>query len=135
MKKLSLLILGALCFAACNPAPKPTVEKVIDLTHPFDAQTIYWPTEDGFKLEKRADGITSQGYYYAANTFAAPEHGGTHIDAPRHFASSSNTVDQIPLDQLIGDGILIDITKQSEANRDYLISVADFTNWEKEHGQ
>jgi kynurenine formamidase len=135
MKKLSLLLFAALGLAACGAESKPAQEKIIDLSHPFDAQTIYWPTEDGFKLEKRADGFTDKGYYYAANTFAAPEHGGTHIDAPKHFSINANTVDQIPLDQLIGDGILIDVTKQCEANRDYLIAVEDFTNWEKANGQ
>jgi kynurenine formamidase len=135
MKRLGLLVSAAFCLSACATAPKATNEKIIDLSHPFDAQTIYWPTEDGFKLEKRADGVTEQGYYYAANAFAAPEHGGTHIDAPKHFSISSHTVDQIPLDQLIGDAILIDVTKQAEANRDYLISVDDFTNWEKANGQ
>jgi kynurenine formamidase len=136
MKKIWFLIL--LCFLA-NACSKPAAEfpagKIIDLTHPFNAQTIYWPTEDGFKFEKGPDGFTPQGYYYAANRFCAPEHGGTHIDAPKHFAISSNTVDQIPLEQLMGNGIVIDVTKQSEANRDYLVSVDDFTGWEKQHGQ
>ena len=139
MKRLVCLssVLAMVALAACQKAGNSHFPpgKIVDLSHPFDAQTIYWPTEDGFKLEKEHDGVTPQGYYYASNKFCAPEHGGTHIDAPRHFAISSNTVDQIPLDQLIGDGILIDVTKQSEANRDYLVSVEDFTNWEKQNGQ
>jgi kynurenine formamidase len=105
------------------------------LSHPFNAQTIYWPTEDGFKFEKGPDGVTPQGYYYAANRFCAPEHGGTHIDAPKHFAVNSNTVDQIPLEQLMGNAIVVDVAKPCEANRDYLISVEDFNAWEKQHGQ
>ena len=39
-----------------------------------------------FRLEKVADGMTPGGYYYAANNFFTSEHGGTHIDAPIHFA-------------------------------------------------
>jgi kynurenine formamidase len=108
--------------------------RIVDLSHPFDAQTIYWPTEDGFKLEKEHDGVTEKGYYYASNKFSAPEHGGTHIDAPKHFAANSNTLDQIPLEQLMGDAILLDVTANC-ANRDYLISVDDFANWEREHGK
>ena len=139
MKRLVCLssVLAMVALAACQKAGNSHFPpgKIVDLSHPFDAQTIYWPTEDGFRLEKEHDGVTPQGYYYASNKFCAPEHGGTHIDAPRHFAISSNTVDQIQLDQLIGDAILIDVTKQSEANRDYLVSVEDFTNWEKQNGQ
>ena len=48
--------------------------------------TVFWPTAESFKLDKVADGMTEKGYYYAANNFASSEHGGTHIDAPVHFA-------------------------------------------------
>ena len=109
--------------------------KIIDLSHPFDAQTIYWPTEDGFKFEKGFDGVTPQGFYYAANKFCGPEHGGTHIDAPKHFAISSHTVDQIPVEQLMGNAVVVDVTRQSDAHRDYQVTVADFTAWEAQHGQ
>jgi len=136
MKKICLVLSVFFLISACSkPAPTFPAGKIIDLSHPFNAQTIYWPTEDGFKFEKGPDGVTPQGYYYAANRFCAPEHGGTHIDAPRHFAISANTVDQIPLEQLMGNAILVDVTKQCEANRDYLVSVDDFNAWEKQHGQ
>lgn len=131
----SLLFLCCFISACTKPATNFPAGKIIDLSHSFDAQTIYWPTEDGFKFEKGPDGVTPQGYYYAANRFCAPEHGGTHIDAPKHFAVNSNTVDQIPLEQLMGNAILVDVTKQCEANRDYLISVDDLNSWEKQHGQ
>ena len=136
MKKIwFLILLGCVGNACSKPAAEFPAGKIIDLSHPFNAQTIYWPTEDGFKFEKGPDGITPQGFYYAANRFCAPEHGGTHIDAPKHFAISSHTVDQIPLERLMGNGIIIDVTKQSEANRDYLVGADDFTAWEKQHGQ
>ena len=135
-KQIYLLVLAcALSFACARPKAQFPTGKVVDLSHPFDAQTIYWPTEEGFKLEKEQAGVTDQGYYYASNKFSAPEHGGTHIDAPRHFAANANTLDQIPLEQLMGSAILIDVTRQCEANRDYLISVEDFSSWEKQHGQ
>src|SRR5262249_16496251 len=118
LSSILVLVLSAACQKTTPEFPKG---KIVDLTHSFDSQTIYWPTEDGFKLEKEPDGVTPQGYYYASNKFSAPEHGGTHIDAPRHFAISSNTTDQIPLDQLIGVGIVVDVSQQSAASRDYLV--------------
>jgi len=134
--KIRLSILLCIIFAACaKPKNDFPSGKIIDLSHPFDAQTIYWPTEEGFKLEKEQDGVTDKGYYYASNKFAAPEHGGTHIDAPRHFSAGAKTTDQIPLDQLMGSAILVDVSRQCEANRDYLISPSDFDVWEKQHGQ
>src|SRR5919205_3783751 len=109
--------------------------RIVDLTYAFDATTVYWPTAEQFKLETDFEGITDKGYFYSAYKYSAAEHGGTHIDAPVHFAKGHNTVDQIPLEQLMGEGIVIDVTRQCAANRDYLVSVADFQNWEKRNGR
>jgi kynurenine formamidase len=108
--------------------------RIVDLSHSYDAETIYWPTEDGFRLEKEHDGVTDKGYYYAANKFCTAEHGGTHIDAPIHFAAGGQSVDKIPLEQLTGAAIVVDVVKQCEANRDYQITVEDFQAWEKKNG-
>jgi kynurenine formamidase len=56
------------------------------------------------------------GYYYAANNFSSAEHGGTHIDAPIHFARGGLTVDRIPLDSLIARAVVIDVTRASAQN-------------------
>lgn len=109
--------------------------KIVDLTHPFDERTIYWPTAKTFELEKEHDGETVGGWYYAANYYKASEHGGTHIDAPVHFYRDRNTVDEIPLTQLVGSGVLIDVSRKCAENRDYLVSVADLQAWERRHGR
>ena len=107
----------------------------VDLSHDFSAETIYWPTAEPFKLDTVAAGINDKGYYYSAYQFSAAEHGGTHIDAPIHFAEGHNTVDQIPLARLIGPAIKIDVSAKAAADRDYQISSADFEAWEKQHGR
>ncbi|MGH2567167.1 MAG: cyclase family protein, partial [Bacteroidota bacterium] len=85
--------------------------------------------------EKEFEGYTPAGFYYTANRFWTPEHGGTHIDAPIHFAEGKNTVDQIPLDQLIGPGIVVDVSEKCSVDRDYQVLVEDFHNWEMNHGK
>lgn len=107
--------------------------RVIDLTHPFDEQTIYWPTEKGFVLEKGQAGLTPKGHFYAANRFAAAEHGGTHLDAPIHFFKDRRTVDAIPLEQLVGEGVVIDVREQCADNPDYQIGIEDLRDWETKH--
>jgi kynurenine formamidase len=107
---------------------------VVDLSHSYDEQTIFWPTEEGFALEKEFDGITTGGYYYAANKFSTPEHGGTHIDAPIHFAKDGATVDRIPLERLIGPAVVVDVSEACARNRDHRVSLADFEAWEQVHG-
>ena len=113
---------------------KPT-RRIIDLTYPFDGDSVYWPTAETFKLETDFEGITDKGYFYSAYRYSAAEHGGTHIDAPVHFAKGRNSVDQIPLEQLTGPGLVIDVTAQCANNPDYLISVADIQNWERQNAR
>ena len=108
---------------------------IVDLSYPFDSSSVYWPTAETFQLEKDFEGTTEQGYFYSAYRYSAAEHGGTHIDAPVHFAKGRNPVDQIPLEQLIGPGIVIDVTSQCEKNPDYLITESDLMNWERRNGK
>ena len=131
---LVFLLLFAFPVMAQQPASFPP-GRVVDLTHAFDASTVYWPTAQPFKLETDFEGMTDKGYFYSAYRYSAAEHGGTHLDSPIHFAKGRHTVDEIPLDQLMGTAVLIDITKQCAADPDYQVSVVDIENWEKQNGR
>jgi len=138
MKTLPTLWLAfAVRFAIVAPAADPPFAggHWLDLTHDFSAETIYWPTAQGFVLETEFAGKTPQGYFYAANRYRASEHGGTHIDAPIHFADGHKTVDQLGLEQLTGAAIVVDVSARALKDADYRISVADLKMWEAVHGQ
>ena len=92
--------------------------RLIDLTHAFGADTIMWPTEQDFRLVVQSEGETPGGYYYASNRLEMPEHGGTHIDAPIHFARGRQTLDQVPSERLLGAGIRLDVSAQCSEDRD-----------------
>lgn len=132
---LGVVLLGTGC------APESDVAAVfdgragtwVDLTHPFSSETVYWPTADGFTLEQVAYGPTEGGFFYAANNFKAAEHGGTHLDAPIHFAEGRRAADAIPLTSLIGPAVVVDVSERATA--DYLITVDDFAAWEAAHGR
>jgi len=136
MKCLRLLLFLFLVVPvmAQRPATFPP-GRVIDLTYAFDANSVYWPTAEQFKLETDFEGVTDKGYFYSAYRFSAAEHGGTHLDSPVHFAKGHLTVDELPLDRLMGSAIVIDVTTKCATNPDYLVSVADFENWEKQNGR
>ena len=109
--------------------------RLIDLTHAFGADTIVWPTEQNFRLIVQQAGETPGGYYYASNRLEMAEHGGTHIDAPIHFAKGGQTLDQVPIERLIGAGVRIDVTAQCARDGDYLVTIQDFERWESAHGR
>lgn len=143
MKTLTIIaVISSLSLVAgCSTRQAPTERKVfsggewVDLSHDFAADTIYWPTAEAFKLETVSAGVNEKGYYYSAYKFSAAEHGGTHIDAPVHFAEGHDSVDQIPLDRLIGPAIKVDVSAKALANRDYQVNVADFEAWEARNGR
>lgn len=108
--------------------------KWIDLTYAFSGQTLYWPNNPtGFVLDTQMNGITPGGFYYASNAFSAPEHGGTHLDAPVHFAKGKQPVDQVPLDNLMGPAVVIDVSDKALKNPDYQVSIADIEQWERKN--
>src|SRR5262245_37109014 len=88
----------------------------VDLTHDSSADTIYWPTASPFVLEEEFHGKTPQGYFYTANRYRASEHGGTHMDAPIHFAEGGKTVDQLPIDQLTGAAVVVDVSDRARTD-------------------
>jgi Putative cyclase len=92
MKKSYLLMIMVTWFlCSCSNQEKSLHEtlskgKWIDLSYDFSAEPLYWPNNPtGFKLDTTAEGMTPVGFYYSTYAFSAPEHGGTHIDAPVHF--------------------------------------------------
>ncbi len=132
---------AVLLSTACAPAPPPADSpdswppgRIVDLTHPFDERTIYWPTAEPFRLQVGSRGVTEAGYYYEANSFSAAEHGGTHLDAPIHFARHRWRTDEIPLERLMGPGLMVDVSDRALADRDYLVSVDDLERWESANG-
>ncbi|KAL9955820.1 hypothetical protein ACROYT_G037205 [Oculina patagonica] len=107
----------------------------IELSYPFNNETIYWPTEENFKHILEFENYTADGYYFSLYGISTSEHGGTHLDAPRHFAAGKWTTDQIPLDRLIGPAIKIDISSKAAKNPDYQVTMSDFQAWEDKNGK
>lgn len=145
MKKTFYLVLLTFCMLlACNkknttspdpdgPAQTSRVKrKMVDLSHAYSNETVYWVTAQEFELDTVFKGQTDKGFYYCANNFSTAEHGGTHIDAPIHFAENGQTVDEISLDKLIGPAIKVDVSSKTQDNPDYLITVDDLLAWEEQ---
>jgi len=127
-----LLLLLVSCVQIQQPGQAP---ELIDLTHAFGENTIYWPTAKPFKMDVVFKGENPLGFHYEANNFSGAEHCGTHLDAPVHFFDGSQTAEEIPLERLVGPGALIDVSVKCAEDRDYLVTSGDFVAWEKAHGK
>jgi kynurenine formamidase len=143
MRRLAPLAL--LAAVACQSEPRKTEELPatdllgsgtwVDLTHDFSEQTVYWPTSTPFALKVVSAQRTPAGFYYASNDYSASEHGGTHLDAPIHFAEGKHTTDQVPLGRLTGPAVVVDVTSEANASADYLLDVQALGAWEQANGR
>ena len=79
--------------------------KPYDLSQPLNQDYPFWPYYPPFEVKyikrKAEHGVNAQ-YIQTSN------HMGTHLDAPIHFAEGKLTADRLPVDQLIGPGVVIE---------------------------
>jgi len=130
---MGLFLVGWLLAWASPASAHFDERKLVDLTYPFDERTVYWPTNKPFQREKTDWGMTAGGYWYASANFATSEHGGTHIDAPLHFNATGKSVDALPLEQLIGEAVVVDVSAVVAEKPDYQVRVPDLRAWESAH--
>ncbi len=130
----------AATLSATTLAAQPAIDleryRLVDLSHAFDESTLYWPTAPSrFALERLSHGMTEAGYFYSASAFCTPEHGGTHLDAPIHFAEGAASVDQIAIERLVAPAVVIDVSSQAAEHPDYRLTRADLARFEERHGR
>jgi kynurenine formamidase len=136
MPRYALLILIALSVSRAGQAMDLDRYRMIDLTHAYNSETIYWPTSPSrFEMATLAEGKTDGGWYYSAYAVCTPEHGGTHLDAPVHFAADGASTDEIPLADLIAPAVVIDVAGKAGGDRNYRLTVEDVRDFESEHGR
>lgn len=136
MKRTGFALLLLLAGCATTSAPDLSRAEVVDLTYTLDEKTFYWPSSPGgFELKELAYGPTPGGYFYSSYAFSAPEHGGTHLDAPIHFAANRRTVDEVPPRQLIAPVVVIDVTAKTAGDPDYRLTAEDVRSFEAAHGR
>jgi kynurenine formamidase len=118
--------------------------RTIDLTQTLspDTPTLVLPPEFGQCAAFSQEEISrydERGVAWYWNNFTVSEHTGTHFDAPVHWITgkdlADNAVDTVPPADFIAPAVVIDISQQSAADPDYLLTVADIEAWEAEHGR
>jgi len=90
--------------------------KIIDLSHTLR------PFEEKRKLEVEmigseevADVSRLPGQWYIMHNVEMVSHIGTHIEAPYHCAEDGADLADIPLDSLVGEAVILDLTKEAKA--------------------
>ena len=107
--------------------------RVLDLSYAINDKLVPWPGDEQFFEAKVNATIEKNGYF--TRGFWMLEHYGTHLDAPAHFPPGKTTVDQIPVKQLFGPAVVIDVRVESNKDADYQLPATRIEDWEKKHGR
>ncbi|XP_066931761.1 isatin hydrolase-like [Clytia hemisphaerica] len=108
---------------------------IIDLTHEFENGTSpYWKMENSFHFTSSFSGQTAN-YFYSSNSFCASEHGGTHLDAPIHFAKGKHTAGEISLKNLIATPFIVDVSSHVNNDPDFQVDEQHLMEAEKKNGK
>jgi kynurenine formamidase len=118
--------------------------RVVDLTQTLSPEFphISLPPEMGqawpFRIEE-VSRYDERGPAWYWNNFSCGEHTGTHFDAPVHWISGkdlpNNATDTIPPANFVGPACVIDCTKESAKDADFLLTKKHILGWEKKHGK
>jgi len=107
--------------------------RVLDLSYAISDKLVPWPGDERL-FEARVNATVERNGYYT-RSFWMLEHYGTHLDAPAHFPPGKATVEQIPVKQLFGPAVVIDVRAEVVKDADYQLPAARVEDWEKRHGR
>ena len=107
--------------------------RVLDLSYAINEKLVPWPGDEKWFEAKVNASVEKDGYF--TRSFWMLEHCGTHLDAPAHFPLGRATVDQIPVKQLFGPAVLLDVRSEGAKDADYQLPATRVEEWEKRHGR
>ena len=107
--------------------------RVLDLSYAINDKLVPWPGDEKWFEAKVNATVEKNGYF--TRSFWMLEHYGTHLDAPAHFPPGKTTVDQIPVKQLFGPAVVIDVRAEGAKDADYQLRPARVQEWEKRNGR
>lgn len=106
-------------------------KKWVDLTHTFGPDSPHFFMFEDAKFET----LFSHDDGFFAQQFSFPGQYGTHIDPPIHFVRDARYLDELDLKELVLPLVVIDKSKEVEADNDFALSVEDILAFEAEHGE
>lgn len=92
--------------------------KIYDITLPFSGNLLTYPGDPPVVIERVAD--VADGSPFTLSSVSMGSHSGTHVDAPSHLFPGRGTVDELPLDVLMGDALVLEFQDTAQVGSDEL---------------
>ncbi len=117
---------AALGAVTAPPAMAQGHGEVVDMTHVYDAD---FPTYFGAPGIETTQGFNLKEHGFNLLNLAVNEHTGTHIDAPLHFSADGQSVDEIPVSNLVCPLCVVDIAARAAEDADAQVTPDDLKAW------
>jgi kynurenine formamidase len=117
--------------AVLFPSPAGPFEAVVDLSQALSPAMPRWPRTAPLDANALAE-IPRDGYF--ERRLSLPEHVGTHIDAPAHFAADGRMVNELVLDSLCAPAKVLDICSLCQDDPEFALDADELERLEAEQG-
>ncbi len=117
--------------ATAPPALAAGHATIEDMTHTLSGEFPTYFGAPGFSAEQNFKFAESG---FNLFTLTINEHTGTHIDAPLHFSADGNSVDEIPVSNLVAPLCVVDIATKAEGDADTQVTPDDLKAWISANG-
>jgi arylformamidase len=91
-----------------NPSPRPWIDVTVPLRHNMPT----WPGDPACLIHQSVR--MDQGAVCNLTHLNLSAHTATHMDAPRHFIADGKTMENLPLDAVIGPCRVLDLTQVTD---------------------
>lgn len=107
--------------------PRDRKYDLIDITIPFRNGMVHWPSDPAPRIERIMD--VDRGDKVTLSELELISHSGTHIDAPLHFVPKGGTIDEMPLETMVGPARVIEIRDPES------IKLSELAPYDVQHGE
>ena len=95
--------------------------RIYDISVPITPDMHVYPGDPGMSMQRVLE--IGEGSPFAISRLMLGTHTGTHVDPPAHFYKDGSTVDEVPLDSLIGPARVVDIGDARSVTVEFLESL------------
>lgn len=131
LKAAPVAALAPAALLAPTPVLAEGAKQVVDLSYAYGPEFPTYFGAPGISMEQKFK-FDENGF----NLFELQlnEHTGTHIDAPLHFSADGQSVDEIPVENLVVPLVCIDIRERADSDDEAQLTPDDITAWMSANG-
>ncbi|MEX0287179.1 MAG: cyclase family protein [Paracoccaceae bacterium] len=132
--RTSALAGAAAAVGGIASAPKAMADghgSVVDMTHAYDGEFPTYFGAPGISVEQP---FNFKDHGFNLLNLTINEHTGTHVDAPLHFSADGQSVDEIPVENLVVPLCVVDIAVKAQDDADAQVTPDDLKAWMSTNG-